>query len=51
MIKKIIYVAIVIAAFTLGHHYGEDAAGLVKDVPLPKVTIEMPATETPAVVE
>jgi|TARA_B100001094_G_scaffold124381_1_gene120236 hypothetical protein len=50
MIKKLIYVVIVIVAFTLGHHYGEDAARLVDNVPLPKVTIEMPAT-TPAVVE
>ena len=50
MIKKLIYVVIVIAAFTLGHHYGEDAARLVGNVPLPKVTIEMPATE-PTVVE
>ena len=50
-IKKIVYVVIVIAAFTLGHHYGEDAAGLVKDVPLPKVTIEMPEKAEPTVVE
>ena len=51
MIRKLIYVIIVIVAFTLGHHYGEDAASLVDNVPLPKVTIEMPATEPPAVVE
>ena len=43
MIKKIIFALIVIGAFTLGHHYGEEAAEVVNKVPLPKVTIEMPA--------
>jgi hypothetical protein len=46
MIKKLIFALIVVGAFTLGHHYGEEAAVLVDKVPLPKVTIEMPsATE------
>ncbi len=42
MFRKLIYILIVIAAFVLGHHYGEQAANLIDDVPLPKVTIEMP---------
>ena len=45
MIKKIIYVLIVIGAFYLGHHFGEDAATALDKVPLPKVTIEMPGDE------
>jgi len=45
MIKKIIYVLIVIGAFYLGHHFGEDAAKAIDSVPLPKVTIEMPGDE------
>ena len=45
MIKKIIYILIVIGAFYLGHHFGEDAAKAIDSVPLPKVTIEMPGDE------
>jgi len=51
MFRKLIYILIVIAAFVLGHHYGEQAANLIDDVPLPKVTIEMPEKVEPTVVE
>ena len=40
--KRLLYVLIVIGAFWLGHHYGEDAARIAGEVPIPKVTIEMP---------
>ena len=43
--KKLIYVLIVIGAFWLGHQYGEEAARLARDMPIPKVTIEMPAAK------
>ncbi len=43
--KKLIYVLIVIGAFWLGHQYGEQAAQLIDDVPVPKVIIEMPTNE------
>ena len=42
MIKKIIYVLIVIGAFWLGHYYGEQAVDIIDDLPVPKITIEMP---------
>ena len=45
MIKKIIYVLIVIGAFWLGHYYGEQALNVIDEVPIPKVTIEMPEKE------
>ena len=44
MFRKLIYILIVIAAFVLGHHYGEKAAGLVDDIPMPKISLEMPNT-------
>ena len=43
--KKFIYVLIVIGAFWLGHQYGEEAERLARDMPIPKVTIEMPAAK------
>ena len=43
--KKLIYVLIVIGAFWLGHQYGEEAERLARDMPIPKVTIEMPAAK------
>lgn len=52
MIKKIIYVLIVIGAFWLGHYYGEQAVNVIDDLPVPKITIEMPSgdeIETPVV--
>ena len=42
MIKKIIYVLIVIGAFWLGHYYGEKAVNVIDELPVPKITIEMP---------
>ena len=45
MIKKIIYVLIVIGAFWLGHYYGEKAVNVIDDLPVPKITIEMPSGE------
>ena len=56
MIKKIIYVLIVIGAFWLGHYYGEKAVSVIDDLPVPKITIEMPSgdeieIETPVATE
>ena len=45
MIKKIIYVLIVIGAFWLGHYYGEKAVSVIDELPVPKITIEMPSGE------
>jgi len=45
MFRKLIYVLIVIAAFVAGHHYGEQAANLIDDVPMPKISIEMPNSD------
>ena len=42
MIKKIIYVLIVIGAFWLGHYYGEQAVNVIDELPVPKITFEMP---------
>ena len=43
--KKLIYVLIVIGAFWLAHQYGEEAARFANEMPIPKVTIEMPAAK------
>jgi len=54
MTKKIIYVLIVIGAFWLGHYYGEQAVNVIDDLPVPKITIEMPSgdeIETPVATE
>lgn len=56
MIKKIIYVLIVIGAFWLGHYYGEQAVNVIDELPVPKITIEMPTgdeieIETPIATE
>jgi hypothetical protein len=54
MIKKIIYVLIVIGAFWLGHYFGEKAVNIIDDLPVPKITIEMPSgdeIETPITTE
>jgi len=45
MTKKIIYVLIVIGAFWLGHYYGEKAVSVIDELPVPKITIEMPSGE------
>ena len=42
-LMKIIYVLIIIGAFWLGHHYGEKAAQVINELPIPKVSIEMPS--------
>ena len=42
MLKKILYIAIVIIAFVLGHNYGENTLEVIDDIPVPKITIEMP---------
>jgi len=47
-LKKLIYVLIVVGAFWLGHQYGEQAASIIEEVPIPKVTIEMPSSEIEA---
>ena len=44
-VKQLIYVLIVVGAFWLGHQYGEQAASIIEDVPIPKVTIELPSSE------
>ena len=44
-LKRLLYVLIVIGAFWLGHQYGEQAAQIIEDVPVPKVIIEMPSGE------
>ena len=33
---------IVIIAFVLGHNYGENTLEVIDDIPVPKITIEMP---------
>jgi hypothetical protein len=45
MIKKIIYVLIVIGAFWLGHYYGEQTLNVIDEVPVPKIIIEMPSND------
>ena len=42
MLKKILYIVIVIIAFVLGHNYGENTLEVIDDIPVPKITIEMP---------
>ena len=45
MLKKILYIVIVIIAFVLGHNYGETTLELIDDIPVPKITIEMPSAK------
>ena len=40
--KRLLYVLIVIGAFWLGHYYGEQTLQVIDEVPVPKITIEMP---------
>jgi hypothetical protein len=42
-LMRIFYVLIVVGAFWLGHNYGEQAAMVYDDLPIPKVTFEMPS--------
>ena len=41
-LKRLLYVLIVIGAFWLGHYYGEQTLEVIDEVPVPKITIEMP---------
>ena len=36
---------IVIIAFVLGHNYGENTLEVIDDIPVPKITIEMPQSD------
>ena len=38
--KKFFYVVVVIFAFWLGHQYGEEAAKMIDEVPVPKIVFE-----------
>ena len=40
--KRLLYVLIVIRALWLGHYYGEQTLNVIDEVPVPKITIEMP---------
>ena len=42
-LMRIIYILIVVGAFWSGHKYGEQAAGIYDDLPIPKVSFEMPS--------
>ena len=42
-LKRLLYVLIVIGAFWLGHYYGEQTLQVIDEVPVPKITIEMPS--------
>ena len=41
-LKRLLYVLIVIGALWLGHYYGEQTLNVIDEVPVPKITIEMP---------
>ena len=45
-LMRIIYILIVVGAFWSGHKYGEQAAGIYDDLPIPKVSFEMPSSTT-----
>ena len=45
MLKKLLYIVIVIIAFVLGHNYGENTVSVIEDLPIPTITIEMPGAE------
>ena len=50
--KKFFYVVVVIFAFWLGHQYGEEAAKMIDEVPVPKITFESePEIEIPVPTE
>jgi|TARA_B100001964_G_scaffold125854_1_gene139213 hypothetical protein len=42
-LMRIIYILIVVGAFWSGHKYGEQAAVMYDDLPIPKVSFEMPS--------
>ena len=45
MLKKLLYIVIVIIAFVLGHNYGENTVSVIEDLPIPTITIEMPSND------
>ena len=45
MLKKLLYILIVIIAFVLGHNYGENTVSVIEDLPIPTITIEMPSND------
>ena len=45
MLKKILYIVIVVIAFVLGHNYGENTVSVIEDLPIPTITIEMPSND------
>ena len=50
--KKLFYVVVVIFAFWLGHQYGEEAAKMIDEVPVPKIVFESePEIEIPVPTE
>ena len=45
MLKKLLYIVIVVMAFVLGHNYGENTVSVIEDLPIPTITIEMPSND------
>ena len=45
MLKKLLYIVIVVIAFVLGHNDGENTVSVIDDLPFPTITIEMPSNE------
>ena len=45
MLKKHLYIVIVVIAFVLGHNYGENTVSVIEDLPIPTITIEMPSND------
>ena len=45
MLKKLLYIVIVVIAFVLGHNHGENTVSVIEDLPIPTITIEMPSND------
>ena len=45
MLKKLLYIVIVVISFVLGHNYGENTVSVIEDLPIPTITIEMPSND------
>ena len=45
MLKKLLYIVIIVIAFVLGHNYGENTVSVIEDLPIPTITIEMPSND------
>ena len=45
MLKKLLYIVIVVIAVVLGHNYGENTVSVIEDLPIPTITIEMPSND------